>query len=282
MFRQIPLVHFCTIRPRHTSFGLAQPSRAAPTSFWCQRTRNEQGYHQAYFNERRNYHKKCRKFEKSYWNQQKQELSNFRSRDPKEFWKKLNLKPKSKSYQFTKSDLFDYYEKLASSQVDNDQYAEFDYQQNVEIEELEQTTDQILNAQFTFDEIKTMINKLKSGKAAGIDKIIAELLKNLDDDTVIILVNIFNKIFDSGEFPEEWALGIIVILFKGGERDYLNNYRGITLLSVVGKLLVGILNERLTKFDDSIKLLHENQAGFRKGYSTTDHYLLYSPLLTIH
>ena len=76
----------------------------------------------------------------------------------------------------------------------------------VEIEELEQTTDQILNAQFTFDEIKTMINKLKSGKAAGIDKIIAELLKNLDDDTVIILVNIFNKIFDSGEFPEDLAL----------------------------------------------------------------------------
>ena len=169
-------------------------------------------------------------------------MSNFRSRDPKEFWKKLNLKPKSKSYKFTKSDSFDYYEKLASSQVDNDQYAEFDYQQNVEIEELEQTTDQILNAQFTFDEIKTMINKLKSGKAAGIDKIIAELLKNLDDDTVIILVNIFNKIFDSGEFPEEWALGIIVILFKGGERNDLNNNRGITLLSIVGKLLVGILN----------------------------------------
>ena len=106
---------------------------------------------------------------------------------------------------------------------------------NIEIEELEQTTDQILIAQFTFDEIKTMINKLKSRKAAGIDKIIEELLKNLDDDTVIILVNIFNKIFDSGE-SEEWALGIIVILFIGGERDDLNNYRGIMLLSIVGKL----------------------------------------------
>ena len=43
-----------------------------------------------------------------------------------------------------------------------------------------------------------MINKLKSGKATGIDKITAELLKNLDDDTVIII--------DSGEFREEWAL----------------------------------------------------------------------------
>ena len=57
----------------------------------------------------------------------------------------------------------------------------------VEIEELEQTTDQILNAQLTFDEIIMMINKFKSGKTAGIDKIIAELLKNLDDDTVIII-----------------------------------------------------------------------------------------------
>ena len=47
-------------------------------------------------------------------------------------------KPKSKSYQFTKSDLFDYFEKLASSRADNDQYTEFDYQQKVEIEELEQ------------------------------------------------------------------------------------------------------------------------------------------------
>ena len=40
---------------------------------------------------------------------------------------------------------------------------------------------------------------------------------------MIILVNFFDKIFDSGEFPELWALGIIVILFKGGERDDLNN-----------------------------------------------------------
>ena len=43
------------------------------------------------------------------------------------------------------------------------------------------------------------------------------------------------------------------------------------LLSIVGKLLVGISNEHLTKSDESIKLLQENQAGFRKGYRTTDH-----------
>ena len=82
---------------------------------------------------------------------------------------------------------------------------------------------------------------------------------------------------DSEEFPEEWAVGIIVILFKGGKKEYLNNYRGITLLSVTEKLLVGILNERLTKFAEKRKIVHENQAGFLKDYLTTDHmFILYS------
>ena len=116
-----------------------------------------------------------------------------------------------------------------------------------------------------------MVDKLKDKKAAGIDTIISELLKNLDEPTLKIIVKILNKICDSGDFPEEWAVGIIVILFKGGERNDLNNYRGITLLSVIGKLLVGILNERLTKFVEKYKIVHENQAGFRKGYRTTDH-----------
>ena len=122
-----------------------------------------------------------------------------------------------------------------------------------------------------------MIDKLKDKKAAGIDTIISELLKNLDEPTLKIIVKILNKIFHSVDFPEEWAVGIIVTLFKGGERNDLNNYRGITLSSVIGKLLVGILNERLTKFVEKYKIVHENQAGFRKGYRTTDHiFTLYS------
>ena len=88
--------------------------------------------------------------------------------------------------------------------------------------------------------MKLMISKLKTGTASGIDRIIAELLKTLliDDYTLLIMINILNKIFESEEFLEELAVRVIVILFKGGERD-------IRLLSIVGKLLVGMLNERL-------------------------------------
>ena len=51
----------------------------------------------------------------------------------------------------------------------------------------------------------------------------------------------------------------------------------ITILSVIRKLLVGILNERLTKFVEMHKIVHENQAGFHKSNWTTDHiFTLYS------
>ena len=42
------------------------------------------------------------------------------------------------------------------------------------------------------------------------------------------------------------------------------------MLSIIGKLLVDMLSERLTKFVDRHNILCENQAGFRKGYRTTD------------
>ena len=62
-----------------------------------------------------------------------------------------------------------------------------------------------------------------------------------------IAAKILNKTFDSREFPDEWKAGKIVILFKGRTNNDLNNYKRITLISLVGKILVGILNERLTK-----------------------------------
>ena len=86
---------------------------------------------------------------------------------------------------------------------------------------------------------------MKNGKAGGLDKIIPELIKEFDDNLLGLIIIVLNNMFDSGDFPEEWALGVIVILFKDGIKSDLNNYRGITLLSMLGKILVGVLNNRL-------------------------------------
>ena len=190
------------------------------------------------------------------------------------------MKPKGKSHNFSKIELSSYFKNLAST----NQSEHRNEPENAEPENiinLVKDIDNILNRNFNLHEVKAMIAKLKDKKAAGIDTMISELLKNLDEPTLNIIVKIMNKIFDTGEFPEEWAVGIIVILFKGGEKNDINNYRGITLLSVIGKLLVGMLNERLTKFVEKHKIVHQNQAGFRKGIVQLTIYLPSTLLYTI-
>ncbi len=64
--------------------------------------------------------------------------------------------------------------------------------------------------------------------------------------------------------PEDWRKAIIVPLYKGkGNREECNNYRGISLLIVPGKIYRRILNERMMKITD--KSVGDEQRGFRKG-----------------
>ena len=95
-------------------------------------------------------------------------------------------------------------------------------------------------------------------------------------------VGLFNKILDSGVFPETWSIGLIIPLYKKkGDRKDSNNYRGITLLSCVGKLFTTILNERLKAYCESNNIISENQVGFRTKHSTTDHIFSLKMLLDL-
>ena len=76
--------------------------------------------------------------------------------------------------------------------------------------------------------------------------------------------------FEAEKIPVGWAEGLICPLFKGGDRRCTRNYRGITLLSVVGKLFTAILNKRLSSWCEHNKVLVDEQAGFRKDRSTID------------
>ena len=72
--------------------------------------------------------------------------------------------------------------------------------------------------------------------------------------------------------PEDWVKGLIIPVYKNkGSKSSTDNYRGITLLSCLGKLFTSILNHRLTEFCEKKQILNETQTGFRKGYSTLDH-----------
>ena len=84
--------------------------------------------------------------------------------------------------------------------------------------------------------------------------------------------------------PTQWCTGIILPLYKNiGLHDDPNNYRGITLLSCLGKLFTNIIiNNKLAQYLEDDNILGEEQTGFRAGYSTLDHMFVLHCLVDIY
>ena len=141
--------------------------------------------------------------------------------------------------------------------------------------ENKEIADQILNCEFDEDEILRSVKRLKNGKACGSDKILNEFIKASFSKMKHIYVGLFNKILNAGCIPESWTIGMITPIYKNkGDKADFNNYRGITILSCLGKLFTSIINERLNSYSNEVRLVQENQTGFRKNYSTLDHIFL--------
>ena len=118
----------------------------------------------------------------------------------------------------------------------------------------------------TAEEIYLAIEKLRNNKAPGSDNISAELLKYGSKKIVLVMEYMFSEIWKTEEIPEEWLKGIICPLHKKGDQLDCTNYRGITLLNSVYKVLSNILYYRLSPYVENIIGCY--QAGFRPGRST--------------
>ena len=97
------------------------------------------------------------------------------------------------------------------------------------------------------------------------DNILAEYLKGGGDVMVRTLTNICNRVWKLEEVPEDWKNGIIIPLPKKGDLTRCTNWRGISLLSIPGKVMSTVLLNRIRSAID--KMLRPNQAGFRPGRS---------------
>ena len=97
-----------------------------------------------------------------------------------------------------------------------------------------------------------------------------------------IYAKLFNIIFDSGFVPDSWTLGDILPIYKNkGNIRHPDNYRPIIILSCFGKLFTSILNTRITKYAEENERIDSCQAGFRKGFSTTDNLFVLQSLIDI-
>lgn len=129
----------------------------------------------------------------------------------------------------------------------------------------------LLDDPITESEVRGAIKNLKGGKAPGLDNICGEFLKNAEDLVVPFLTNLFNKIYETSTFPTDWCKSVIIPLFKKGDAEQPDNYRGISLMSIVSKVFTFVINKRLYSWAEQEEKISKEQAGFRKQYSTIDH-----------
>ena len=88
---------------------------------------------------------------------------------------------------------------------------------------------------FTAAEVATAIKGIKSGKAAGEDEIRPEMLNALTGEGILWLTRVCQVAWKFGKTPRDWQTGVIIPIFKKGDRKQCTNYRGISLLSYQGK-----------------------------------------------
>ena len=122
----------------------------------------------------------------------------------------------------------------------------------------------------TSDEVEHMLKSLDCSKACGPDKISAQMLKYTASTIAPSIARLFNCSIHSGKLPDQWKLSMIVSIPKSSQMSEPGNYRPISLLCILGKLLEKYMaNMILEHLEESNYELSKQQWGFRSNRSTT-------------
>jgi hypothetical protein len=133
--------------------------------------------------------------------------------------------------------------------------------------ELEQPIDEDI-FRTTPAELNTILNRLKIKKAPGLDQVPNAALKEISKKTVRLMAHVFNAILLMGYFPKQFKESKIIVFQKPGkDPQFPQNYRPISLLSCVSKVLERLILERINNFLESNNIIQDEQFGFRKKLS---------------
>uniref|UniRef100_K7EZY7 Reverse transcriptase domain-containing protein n=1 Tax=Pelodiscus sinensis TaxID=13735 RepID=K7EZY7_PELSI len=117
------------------------------------------------------------------------------------------------------------------------------------------------------EQVRNYLEKLNVHKSMGPDLVHPRVLRELANIIVEPLAIIFEKSRRSGEIPDDWKKANVVPIFKKGKKDDPGNYRPVSLTSVPGKIMEGILKESILRHLDERKVIRNSQHGFTKGKS---------------
>ena len=137
-----------------------------------------------------------------------------------------------------------------------------------------------LNGTIRYAEVRGVIMGLKNGKAAGVDEIVNEVLKYGGEQVKVIIWQLVQTCFETEKIPAQWMKGIVFPIYKAGDGRKPDNYRGISLLSVVAKVYTAVLHRRLSQWCEENHIIADEQGGFRQGRGCADQiYVLWNILM---
>ena len=137
-------------------------------------------------------------------------------------------------------------------------------------------------AEISIGELNATLDKLNIAKAEGLDQITNAMLKNTGEAARRIILELLNSTVIGGVIPSEWKVGNVILTLKRIPGTDINNYRPITLISCLSKVLTSILAQRIAAAVESSELAGDLQNGFRKSRSCADNIFILNSLLELN
>ena len=134
----------------------------------------------------------------------------------------------------------------------------------------------------TPEEISDLRQTLSLNKSTGPNSIPTSILKKIKNEISISLSAIINNSFGKGIFPNLLKSAQVIPVFKSGSRLSCNNYRPISLLSNIGKIIEKLIHKILNHFLEQLKVFYTLQFGFRLNTSINNALLIITENIQTH
>ena len=95
------------------------------------------------------------------------------------------------------------------------------------------------------DEVEKALGRIRKGKASGIDGIPIELYSSDIKYFTTLLTTLFNTIFDSTDYPDDWAQGLVYPVHKKGDKSDPQNYRKVSLIPSLANFFESVLEKKI-------------------------------------
>ena len=218
-----------------------------------------------FFRTMKTYNKKRKLAHRDFKKQMVSKLDDLRCSDPQAYWKLLKEMKGVSTNPNEKIPLSEWqvYFKDLNQPIKNTNGAKITISDLEKLEKVPNFNE--MNFKITPVEIMKSIKKLKNKKASGLDNVSNEMIKYSQHAMLPVLTKLFNNLLLSGTYPRTWCQAYIVPIPKGTDTTLMSNFRGLTILSSLAKLFNSIINERITRFLESKKLLMTSRLVLKRG-----------------